>query len=259
MQSLVAWLALIISLVNLGWQVINYHLQGPRVRVYLEPALMTHKRDVWIGPAAGWSVVPSSSRWFVDLARVRVVNVGRGVQTVSDVRLELIYERGSGSFLPRIVSLERSVSTNSFRLDSSHEELLYFDIAELFALMKDDPVKIRARVRLPTNKTITSPDQTAWSFPKRQRGERRTLLPAGQVLSPEMRLFRSVWHALSEVQERPNLDWFNSFALLLERGLSEIEIRVHLDMIMSDRAEAEAKIVREQVARYFRRRTREGS
>lgn len=93
----VAIAAATISLVSLVWQLVLFYLSGARLAVRLFPAALTIHGHVLTGPERGWRHAPESLRrtlddGFVDLALIRVVNVGRAPVSVSQIALDFGHE-----------------------------------------------------------------------------------------------------------------------------------------------------------------------
>ena len=84
-----------ISLTSLVWNLVLFRLSGARLEVRLLPAVLTSRGDILRGPDRGWRNNPPpdelSLRFdegYVDLAIIRVTNVGRAAVSVSDIVLD---------------------------------------------------------------------------------------------------------------------------------------------------------------------------
>ncbi len=91
---IVACASAAISLTGLAWQLTLYRLSGARLSVRLRPVVRNALGNIARGPERGWSSMPAPfsemnlDEGFVDLAEIRVVNIGRAPVTVSDITLD---------------------------------------------------------------------------------------------------------------------------------------------------------------------------
>jgi hypothetical protein len=83
-----------ISLAGLAWNLTLYRLSGARLNVRLMPAILTAEGNLMRGADKGWrEPVPEpleglNRDYFVDLAIIKVTNVGRTPVSVSDISLD---------------------------------------------------------------------------------------------------------------------------------------------------------------------------
>jgi hypothetical protein len=84
-----------ISLASLAWNLTLYRLSGARLNVRLIPAILTAQGTLMRGPDKGWrKSIPDEFAngidrdLFVDLAIIKVTNVGRAPVSVSDISLD---------------------------------------------------------------------------------------------------------------------------------------------------------------------------
>src|SRR6266568_2555169 len=91
---LVASVSAGVSLTGLAWQFALYRLSGARLIVRLVPAVLTEVGHIVQGPPQGWGTsVPEDTnivrdRPWVDVAMIKVVNVGRAPISVSTINLD---------------------------------------------------------------------------------------------------------------------------------------------------------------------------
>lgn len=91
----VAIASVCISLAGLAWNLTLYRLSGARLNVRLIPAMLTAQGTMMRGPDKGWRTsIPDEfadgvdRELFVDLAIIKVTNVGRAPVSVSDISLD---------------------------------------------------------------------------------------------------------------------------------------------------------------------------
>lgn len=84
-----------VSLASLVWNLTLYRLSGARLNVRLIPAILTEQGTLMRGPDKGWrKSIPDEFAYgidrdlFVDLAIIKVTNVGRAPVSVSDISLD---------------------------------------------------------------------------------------------------------------------------------------------------------------------------
>lgn len=90
----VAWMALGVALTSLVWSLVLFWLSGARLQVRLIPAVLTAEGHLMRGPDKGWRIRPPESLAlriddiYVDLAIIKVTNIGRAAVSVSDINLD---------------------------------------------------------------------------------------------------------------------------------------------------------------------------
>ena len=103
----IALVSLVLSAASVLSQLWHFRRSGPRLKIRLIPAVLTHTGTLVRGPDDGWSAAPPERRFgardelWVDVAELRVENRGRLPVSVSDVGL---------SFEPRLNKLPWTIT-----------------------------------------------------------------------------------------------------------------------------------------------------
>lgn len=205
--------ALLIAIISVGvaaggllWQLIFYHLSGSRLEVRLSPVLVDERSVIKEGPESGWKKGPppfpeAIGPWVIDLAHVRVTNVGRTPVSVSDVSLDFgryrWFRHRSRIRMSNVpVSVLKGREETAVRLDAGESTSNYFDIWPLI----EEARKWKHGVL-----TVRASAQPAARRPKRSRWRRRWRIPpdAKTLRTPddaapanELRAFHAVWRQL---------------------------------------------------------------
>lgn len=210
----VAIISAAVTVIGLIWQLALYKLSGARLQVRLRPAVLDELGILYRGPEnARWSLARTSgpppnrpSTRHVDLAEVRVTNVGRAAISVSDVELDL--GRVGGRWWKRRTARPRpfeawgATADEVLRLDVGETRTVLFDVWSLLhhpmSRRELGDVTLRASARPAGRRTRRSPWRRRWRYPP----DRRTLLLDVET-SPELEAYRALWHETRGREEPP--------------------------------------------------------
>jgi hypothetical protein len=151
----------VIALGGLVWQISLYRLSGARVRLDITPALMTHRGTVVTWRAKSWPKPPQDARlddqdMWVELARLRVANLGRTVVWVADLGLDfgresMLRRRSRTSMTLRPVAVAGAVDSNdAIRLEPGQSATMFVPIVGAVRWASEQLGRSRLRVRAAT-------------------------------------------------------------------------------------------------------------
>lgn len=205
--------ALLIAIISAGitaggllWQLILFRLSGSRLEVRLSPVLVDERSVIKEGPESGWKRGPPPfpepiGPWVIDLAHVRVTNVGRTPVSVSDISLDFGRRR---RFRPRgrirmsnvPVSVLKGREETAARLDAGESTSNYFDVWPLIEearKWKQGVLTVRASAEPAARRPKRSRWRRRWSIPPNAKALRT---PDDPPPANELRAFQAVWRQL---------------------------------------------------------------
>lgn len=213
-----------VTVFGLIWQLALYKLSGARLQVRLRPAVLDELGTLYRGPEnARWllsnppeaPLVRPSPR-HVDLAEVRVTNVGRAAISVSDVELDLgatgwrWWKRHT--IRPKPFAAWGATADEVLRLDTGESRTVLFDVWSLLhhpmSRREIGDQTIRASAKPAGRRTRRSPWPRRWRYPA---GRRTLQLDA--VASPELEAYRALWHE-TRGQEGPPPSFLSAWVAL---------------------------------------------
>lgn len=191
---------------GLVWQLLLYRLSGARVGVRLIPAILDANGTLARGPDRGWpaKVQPTSilslGPWFVDLAEVRVTNLGRTAISVSDIGLDFgrLHWWSIGRYTIRgvPVAVHDGCLDEVVRLETGESVSVFLDLWQLVKSHHSGRAgksRVRASVYPAGRRKKRSKWRKRWVF----HGSRKTLMPTQQI-SPELRAYQAFWRAVRQ-------------------------------------------------------------
>lgn len=241
-----AELAVLISIVSatftgsgLIWQLVLYRLSGARLDVRLLPAALDINGDILHGPERGWrkSSIPegiSISKWRVELAEVRLTNIGRTPISVSDICLDFghFYSWRFGRHTIRGVPIaaHSSFTDDIVRLEAGATVTVFFDLWRLAA----HAGKQRGVEALP----VRASARPAGRRPTRSSWWRRWVIPigrgsfiCGELAEPAVRAYNVLWRGLQHSEESKSsisVAWYPLLSTL-ENDPSEAAVQKSLE------------------------------
>ena len=215
-----------ISLAGLAWNLALYRLSGARLSVRLIPAILTAQGHLLRGPDRGWRrPVPDTFTdverdHFVDLAIIKVTNVGRAAVSVSDITLDFGrsgWRPGSRHTIagrPVPVHECREVS-GDVRLEAGQSVSVAFDYQPLIDNAREHSSSWNRWIHASATAAGRRPTRSAW--------RRRWRLTAGEDLyypapsTPERSAFVEVFRAVYPREVNKVYDaWLSVSGLLLQ-------------------------------------------
>lgn len=155
-----ATLALIVSsfsafftLGGLVWQFLLYRLSGARIQVELRPAKYDSLGSIIAGPPEGWNKTRAAppdfylDEWFLDIAAVRIVNIGRTAISVSDISLDIgKSKRGRHTRRGYPLDIHEGFMEKVARLEPGEEITVYYNLWAVIgdSSTREKPLKVRA-------------------------------------------------------------------------------------------------------------------
>lgn len=201
----VAIISASVTVVGLIWQLALYKLSGARLQVRLRPAVLDDLGTLYRGPEhARWSLsnapgtlLQRPSPRHIDLAEVRVTNIGRAAVSVSDVELDLGVTEWRWwkrhTVRPKPFAAWGATADEVLRLDVGESRTILFDVWSLLhhpmSRRGMGDLTLRASAKPAGRRTRRSPWRRRWRYP----AERRTLLLDIDA-SPELEAYRALWH-----------------------------------------------------------------
>jgi hypothetical protein len=195
--------ALAVSLAVALWQLLQWTLEGGRVRLRLRPATLDNLGTLHTGPEPGWpSTLPPgvspASRWSVELAQLTIENLGRTAVTVSaglDFGRVSWRRFGRWTIVPRVVAREGFSVERRVRLEPFDEVAFLFDLWSVLDPARGDPpprpLTVRGTARVAGKRlSRRSPSWKRWTV----RPGQLSLFP-GPVDRAQV-IYVSVWRDL---------------------------------------------------------------
>lgn len=236
-------IALVISLISaaftgggLVWQMTLYRLSGARLNVTLTPCLIDPLETVSSGPNKGWgkelpSVIAPMLARQVELAQVRVTNIGRTAVSIEDIALDFGRTRpfslGRMTIAPYPAKVQGSSTERAHRLDPGQGVVVYFELWSPVKAMrerKSGTLSVRATARAVGRRQRRSRWRNRW----RISPEMSSLLPGRQASSLDL-AYRVLWRGLqhSEKKYSTSMAWY-SIEDALKRGEPKSIVREKL-------------------------------
>lgn len=195
-----------VSLGGLVWNLILYRLSGARLNVRLIPATLTAQGNLMRGPDKGWrKSIPEEFAngpdrdLFVDLAIIKVTNVGRAPVSVSDISLDF----GRSGWRPwwrhtiggtPIPIHECSVVKGDIRLEAGASVSVAVDSKPLIEHGLSRTAKGKRSIRATATAAGRRPTRSAWRRRWSHRNLSKRFYPAPS--SPERDAFVEVFRAV---------------------------------------------------------------
>lgn len=202
----VAIASVCISLAGLVWNLTLYRLSGARLNVRLIPAMLTAQGTLMRGPDKGWrKSIPDEfadgvdRELFVDLAIIKVTNVGRAPVSVSDISLDFgrsgwwPWWRHTISGTP-IPIHERSAVDGDVRLEAGASVSVAIDSRPLIDHGLSRTSKGKRSIRATATAAGRRPTRSAWRRRWTHRNLSRRYYPAEST--PEREAFVEVFRAV---------------------------------------------------------------
>jgi hypothetical protein len=210
--------ALVVALASAGftasglvWQFWLYRLSGPRLVVRLIPAVVDGMGTILRADDRGFDErMPSEMQqvligWTIDLAEVRVTNIGRMPVSVSEIGLDvgrvgppLRRQRHTLRGFP--IAIHGGVTDEIVRLESGGSTRLLLDLW---------PLVENLRRRQEGNITLRASAQAAGRHAKRSPWRKRWVLAPGRRsfrqdvdVTPEDRAYQALWRSLARTPEK---------------------------------------------------------
>lgn len=242
-----AELAVLISIVSatftgsgLIWQLLLYRLSGARLKVRLMPANLDISGDILHGPEDGWKKgsIPEelspSSPWRVELAEVRVTNVGRAAISVSDICLDFghfySWKFGRHTIRGTPIAAQDSFTDDTVRLEAGATITVFFDLWRVVAHAGRQRGMEALAVRASARPAGRRPTRSSWRKRWTMQIGRGTFI-CGELASPSTRAYNALWRGLQHSEEARGLisaAWY-PLQSILERSPSEVEVRKSLE------------------------------
>ena len=194
-----------VSLTGLVWQLMLYRLSGARLDVRLRPAVLSLHGRLASGEERGWRrQVPQLDRirledGFVDLAEIRVVNIGRSPVTVSGVTLDFGWSKRpwlrntlGGIPVPIPYGVEHA---GDHRLEVGASLTMYVDHMPLVDDVRHERPAVRS-VRASAQGAGKRPTRSKWRRRWRLSSNRRIALTYAPELSNRIETFRRVFRVV---------------------------------------------------------------
>jgi hypothetical protein len=184
----------------LVWQLCLYRLSGARLIVRLLPVVQDAALVVGTGPDRGWERVrdhlSTLEECAIDLAEVRVTNVGRSPVSVSDLSLDFgraaRWRKGRMTMRGFPVALLDGTTETVIRLDAGSTTSQYFDLWTLVDAMREKKpgktIDVRASAVPAGRRPQRSRRRARWRF----EPGRRSLRPDYPETSA-VRAYRELW------------------------------------------------------------------
>lgn len=195
-----------ISLAGLAWNLALYRLSGARLNVRLIPAMLTAQGTLMRGPDKGWrKSIPDEfsdgvdRELFVDLAIIKVTNVGRAPVSVSDISLDFgrsgwrPWWRHTISGTP-IPIHECSAVDGDVRLEAGASVSVAIDSRPLIDHCLSRTSKGKRSIRATATAAGRRPTRSAWRRRWTHRNLSKRYYPAGST--PEREAFVEVFRAV---------------------------------------------------------------
>ena len=214
-----------ISLAGLAWNLTLYRLSGARLNVRLIPAILTAEGHLMRGADKGWrEPVPEplatlNRDYFVDLAIIKVTNVGRTPVSVSDITLDF----GRSGRRPGwrhtvggtpIPIHECSVVKGDVRLEAGSSVSVAIDDQPLIDYALSHSSKWNRSIRATATAAGRRPTRSAWLWRWSQSDDTRRYFPAEST--PERKAFVEVFRAVYPHDvTKVYTAWISTTALLL--------------------------------------------
>ncbi|MEV4893918.1 hypothetical protein AB0K48_31485, partial [Nonomuraea sp. NPDC055795] len=222
-----------------------YRLSGARLEVQLIPAVLDIHGTIVRGPEKGWSsrtqpaaLFKELNEWNIELAEVRITNVGRTAISVSEISLD--YGRFRRWRLGRYLIRGTPVAAHGcsmddiIRLDPGSSTSVLFD----FWLLSDKTrramawrkvLHVRATAKPAGRSVVRSRWRKRWSI---SRNHDRFL--SFKSSTAEMAAFRTLWRRLYVDESSRNMisaTWFTILPML-KKGASDHEMGQEMDKIL---------------------------
>lgn len=201
----ISLLALSLSVAVAVWQLLQYALEGGRVRVRMTPGLLG---DYYLHNANTWEnlgkLAAKRGGWHVEVAVIEVENLGRTAVTVSDVALDLgplTWWRPWGRWwvVPLALEGHEAATMSKHRLEPFDSVRYIYEVWPVLAPSIGEgpqhkrPLRVRATVRVAGKRwRRLSPWRRGWRVLPRQV----SLLPA--PLEVGMAAYRAMWRHVDE-------------------------------------------------------------
>lgn len=195
-----------VSLGGLIWNLVLYRLSGARLNVRLIPAILTAQGHLMRGPDKGWrKSIPEefsdgpARELFVDLAIIKVTNVGRSPVSVSDINLDF----GRSGLRPwwrhtlggtPIPVHECSAVNGDVRLEAGATISVAFDSRPLIEYGLSQTSKGKRSIRATATAAGRRPTRSAWRRRWTHRNLSKRYYPAEST--PERDAFVEVFRAV---------------------------------------------------------------
>ena len=200
-DAAVAYVALAVSLAVAGWQVLQYVLEGGRVRVRMQPGLLT---DYILYTSSTWRDVHDKSKgeggWPVEVAVINIENLGRTPVTISQVSLDLgrprRWKRARHTISPRPIKGPQATLKGTARLEPFDSQTFIFDIWGCLTPSRGldkkktpkFPLRVRAACHVAGKRRMRrSPWRTGWPV---QPGQ-RVFVP--ELVEIGLMTYRALW------------------------------------------------------------------
>ncbi len=210
-------LALLISIVSasftgggLIWQFALYRLSGARIDVRLIPAVLDSSGTLATGPEKGWPAnlpypeLDNLTPWTVDLALVRVTNIGRTPVSVDSISLDFgrfrWFRRGRYTVQGNPIAVHGSTADSVVRLEAGASVSVIFDLWQLVKAARKrlgQRVVVRASTTPAGRRNRRSSWRNRWKF----SSDRAQLRPTDSN-THELRAYRALWRAKQGAADR---------------------------------------------------------
>lgn len=214
-----------VAAISLMWQLALFHLSGARLEVRLVPAvLMAIRGSVVKGPDRGWGkdlpdeMDGAMDPYWVDLALVRAVNVGRTAMSVTDIGLDFggsqrrkFWQRHTVSLSPVPIH-DGAKDLTEVRLEPGEVVNAFMDCWPTFEYARGHHrrLRVRATARAAGRRSTRSKWRKRWRIDNSQY----KLWPHGEATA-ELRAFQAVWRGFySDDPATAMLPWFRVQPLL---------------------------------------------
>lgn len=202
-----AYLALAVSLAVALWTLLQYVLEGGRVRVRMTSGLLG---DYSLQRGTTWGKLATGAEgrggWHVEVAVIDVENLGRTAVTISDASLDLgalhwwqPWQRWTIG--PRPLEGHEAVTTRTHRLEPFDSVRFMFQVWPVLAPSLREapkrPLRMRASVRVAGKRW---PRRSPWRKGWLVRPDQRALMP-GEV-EVGMAAYRAMWRHTDEPSGR---------------------------------------------------------
>lgn len=206
---LVAAISAAVALTGLVWQLALFRLGGPRLQVRLRPAILDEHCVLHQGPERGWGDGPPPSltskvaRLHVELADIKVVNIGRSPVRVEGIGLDFgrsSWRGGRHSAVPRPIKTIGASAKTELRLDPGDSVSVFADFWRIAKPQQErnprSPLVVRGTATRAGRRSTLSPKRKRWAIqPEQDR------LASHVRSDPETRAFQQLWRMLPQHED----------------------------------------------------------
>jgi hypothetical protein len=210
----VAIVSAVLAAIGAMWQFLLYRLSGPRLLVRLTPAILSSLGTIVRGPDRGFimddmppGIGDSLDGWSVDLAEVRLTNIGRTPVSVAEIELDFgrtspswrWWRRGRHRVRGFPIPTHGGVTDEVVRLETGQSAHVFFEIVPLIrGVRRRKPGKVVLRASACA--AGRRPTRSAWRKRWVLHADRDSIRSEEQS-SPELRAYQALWRSLARTPE----------------------------------------------------------